>query len=139
MYKTIMVPIDLAHVDKLEKSLTTATDLAKLYDASICYVGVTASAPTSVAHSQKEFEKKFSQFAEDQGRKNGIKTSSHVVTTPDPVTEIDDRLVEAVAEVGADLVVMSSHVPGVADHLHLMSSNASYIVKHSNVAVFVIR
>ncbi|MBS3804831.1 MAG: universal stress protein [Oleiphilaceae bacterium] len=139
MYSSIMVPIDLAHIDKLDKSLTTATDLAKLYSATVCYVGVTASVPTTIAHSREEFEKKFKQFAQEQADKYDIKARSYVVTTPDPVTEIDDRLVEAVADVGADLVVMSSHVPGVADHLHLMSSNASYIVKHTNVAVFVVR
>jgi nucleotide-binding universal stress UspA family protein len=134
-----MVPIDLAHVDKLEKSLTTATDLAKFYDASVCYVGVTSSAPTSVAHNLEEFEEKLNRFAEEQGRKHNIKAHARVVTTPDPVTEVDDRLVEAVSDVGADLVVMSSHVPGVADHLHLMSSNASHITKHSSVSVFVVR
>jgi len=41
MYQKIMVPVDLAHVERLGKALGTATDLAKHYGIPVCYVGVT--------------------------------------------------------------------------------------------------
>ena len=139
MYNTIMVPVDLSHVDRLAKSLDTARDLARLYDAGICYVAIAPTAPNAVAHSEKEFREKMDQFAADQASTHGISARARVLASTDPVAEVNDLLVAAIPEVGADLVVMASHVPGIADHLHLMSSNAAYVVKHATVSVFVVR
>lgn len=139
MYKSIMVPVDLQHVDKLSKSLSTAIDLARQYDATLHYVAVTPTAPSAAAHTTEEFTRKLAQFASEQGEQHGVATDSKAIVTSDPAVELDDRLLETQREIGADLVVMASHVPGVADKLHLMSSNAGYIAKHANVSVFVIR
>lgn len=53
--------------------------------------------------------------------------------------ELDDRLLEAIRDTGADLVVMASHPPGIGDKLHIIHSNGANIVKHSNVSVFIVR
>ena len=68
MYEKIMVPVDLAHVDRLEKALTTAADLARHYRIPICYVGVTTSLPGAVAHTPAEFARKLEQFGADWPR-----------------------------------------------------------------------
>jgi universal stress protein F len=34
-----MVPVDLAHADKLTHALDTAAKLSKIYDAPVTYVG----------------------------------------------------------------------------------------------------
>ncbi len=49
MFKKIMVPVDLAHLDALEKSLTVAADLARHYKTALCYVSVTSSQPGVVS------------------------------------------------------------------------------------------
>jgi nucleotide-binding universal stress UspA family protein len=36
MYSRIMVPVDLAHIERLEKALATAADLAKHYEITMC-------------------------------------------------------------------------------------------------------
>lgn len=43
MYQTIIVPVDPGHIDKLDKTVYAAADLAGYYDARVHYVGVTAA------------------------------------------------------------------------------------------------
>jgi nucleotide-binding universal stress UspA family protein len=137
MFKKIMVPVDLAHVDQIEKALNAAADLAKHYEAKVDYVGVTTSAPTSVAHTPAEFKKKLEAFCTDQARKHGISAAAKPVVCNDPAVELDQSLSDAGDELGTDLVVMGSHHPGVMEHL--ISSNAGYLASHSDVSVFVVR
>ena len=139
MYSKIMVPVDLAHVEKLTKSLNTAITMARQHNATICYVAVSATAPSAVAHSTKELQEKLKAFAEEQGQRHDISAVAKVIETSDPSVELDKRLLNAIDECQADLVVMASHVPGVADRLHLMSSNGGDIAKHAKVSVFVVR
>ena len=139
MFKTIMVPVDLEHVDKISNSLSVAVDLARHYSASVHYVAVTPTTPSGAAHSQEEFQSKLQQFADEQGQQHGISTHSKVIVASDPATELDDKLLGTAREIQADLVVMASHVPGVADKLHLMSSNAGYVARHAEMSVFVVR
>lgn len=139
MYRKIMVPVDLQHVEKIDKSLSTAADLARLWKATVCYVAVSGQVPNRVAPNPEKFEVEMDMFAREQRERFGIETEYRVVSSVDVPVELDDKLLGAVEEVGADLVVMASHVPGVADRLHLMSSNSAYIVRHSNVSVFVVR
>ena len=51
MTKKILVPVDLAHTEKLEKALNTAADLARGTGAEIVYAGVAQSQPSEVAHN----------------------------------------------------------------------------------------
>ena len=139
MYSKIMVPVDLGHVEKIEKSLSTAAYLARSYDAPVCYVAVTGRVPNRVAPTPEKFEVELNMFAREQADRFEIETSCKVKPSVDVPVELDDKLLEAIEETGADLVVMASHVPDVPDRLHLMSSNAAYIVKHAEVSVFVVR
>lgn len=137
MYRKILVPVDLAHADRLNKALSTAADLARHYDASLCYVAVTASAPTELAHSPEEFARKLQVFADRQSAGHGQQATSKVIVSPDPAVDLDRDLLHAIEETGADLVVMASHVPGIAEHVFF--SHAGYVAAHAAVSVFVIR
>lgn len=139
MYQSILVPTDLAHVEKLHKSLQTAVHLAQQYGATLCYAAVTPNGPSSVAASAEEFEQKLKAFAAEQGETHGVKTRSVAVVAHDAAVELDDRLLDTIEETGADLVVMASHVPGLADRLHIMHSNAGRIAARAEVSVFVVR
>jgi nucleotide-binding universal stress UspA family protein len=139
MYRKILVPVDLAHTDKMVKALDTAIDIAKHYDATLCYVTVTNSTPSAAAHSPKELTEKLSVFAEEQGQSHGIDTESIVMQSADTAVELDDKLLEAIKTTGADLVVMASHAPGIGDRLHILHSNGANIVRHSDISVFVVR
>jgi nucleotide-binding universal stress UspA family protein len=139
MYSRIMVPVDLEHADKLGRTLDTAGDIARLYGATLCFVAVSGKVPNRVAPTPEKFEAELNMFAREQGDRLGVGTSSLVKSSVDVPAELDDKLLEALDEVDADLIVMASHIPGVADRLHLISSNAAWIVKHADVSVFVVR
>jgi len=137
MYRQMMVPVDLEHVSGLEKALTTAADLARHYGTPVCYVGVTTALPSPVAHTPEEFEKKLKDFAKGQADKHGLEAATRVYVSHDPTRDLDGTLLKAIEEIGADLVVMSSHRPGFPEHI--FASNAGYVASHADVSVFVIR
>lgn len=137
MYSTILVPVDLAHADKLEKSLEAAARLAKLDNARIVYCGVTAGTPGAVAHNPDEFAQKLEAFAAEQASRTGIDSSALAMTSHDPARDLDKALLQAIEDSGADLVVMASHVPGVIDHF--FASNAGWLATHAAVSVMVVR
>lgn len=137
MFSNIMIPVDLAHVDKLVHALKCAADLAGLYGATVTYVGVSAATPSSVAHSPQEFAEKLKAFAETEAGKHGHKATAHAMTSHDPSTDLDPTLLKAVDETGADLVVMASHVPNITDYI--WPSNGGTIATHAKVSVLVVR
>jgi nucleotide-binding universal stress UspA family protein len=137
MYKSIMIPVDLAHPDELEKALTTGADLAKHYRAELHAVSVTHAAPGVVAHNPSEYARKLEAFAADQTRKYGVEFRAKMMVSHDPTVDLDDTLERAASEIGADLVVMASHVPGFWDHI--FASRAGYLASHTKLSVFVVR
>ena len=138
MYKKIMVPVDLTHVEQLEKALATAADLSKHYSIPICYVSVSAVVPGPVAHNPAEFAEKLEEFAHEQARVRGLsEVSSVAYTSHDPTIDLDKTLLKAIEETDAGLVVMHSHIPGFPEYL--FGSNAGYIAMHSQVSVLVVR
>ncbi|MCT4369289.1 universal stress protein [Yangia mangrovi] len=137
MFTRIMVPVDLTHVDRLAKALNVAGDLAAHYGAQLVYVGVTAATPSAIAHTPEEYGERLADFAKAQGLAAGVTAGAHPVITHDPAVDLDPALVKAVAETGADLVVMASHIPGIADHF--WPSNGGTIAARAKVSVMVVR
>lgn len=139
MYSKILVPVNLAHTEKMTKALDTAIDIAKHYQATLFYVTVTNTTPSDAAHNPEELAEKLAAFASEQGQPHGLETQSKVIKSADTAVELDKKLVEAIKDSGADLVVMASHSPGIGDKLHFIHSNGANIVKHSDISVFVVR
>ncbi len=137
MFKNIMVPVDLAHAGDLVRALQCAGDLAKHYGATITYVGVTASAPSALAHNPKEYQAKLAEFAGAQGKAHGVTTSAHTVISHDPTADLDDALLKASKELNADLVVMASHLPNLTDYI--WPSNGGKVAAHAKASVMVVR
>ena len=137
MFTRIMVPVDLAHVSALEKALDVAASLAKQYNVPVTYVGVTSSAPSALGHNPEEFAAKLNAFGTEQGSSRGITVDTKAVISHDPTTDVDDALLATVGEIGADLVVVASHVPGLVDYI--WPSNGGRMAAHSNASVFVVR
>jgi len=137
MYNKIMVPVDLAHLEALERSLQIAADMARHYDAEICYVSVTENTPGPVARTPEEYERKLSAFAEEQKGKHGQPTSSRMMISHDPAVDLEKILVRTADEIGADLVLMATHLPHKVDAI--MPSHGDYVAKHSDLSVFLVR
>lgn len=137
MFKKLLVPVDLAHVDALMNALSAADDLAKHYHAEVCYLGVTPSTPTSVAATPAEYEKKLREFAEERAQKHQQSVSAHTVTSPDPVADLDDIVLKAIHQVGADLLVMATHLPRHLDAV--IPAHGGKIATHTDISVFLVR
>ncbi|MGI9522128.1 MAG: universal stress protein [Hyphomicrobiaceae bacterium] len=137
MYQNIMIPVDLAHRDSLEKAIDTGIDLAKLYGSNATLVGVTTSAPSSVAHNPAEFNQKLEEFAQELTEKSGIKVAAKTVISNDPTIDLDSALRKVAANLNIDLVVMASHIPGLVEYL--FASQAGYFASHAEISVFVVR
>lgn len=137
MFKKIMVPVDLRHAEAMEKAMAVAASLARLYGSSAYVVGVTQSSPTEVAKTPEEYAVKLQAFADEHAKSLGVTFEAHAETSHDPTIDLDDVLEQASDAIGADLIVMASHVPGFAEHI--FASNAGYLASHSHTSVFVVR
>ncbi len=137
MYKTIMIPVDLEHADQLDKALTIGADLAKHYGADLHAVSVTGTAPGAVARDPTDYAAKLEAFAAEQTALRGIHFKTKVMVSHDPPADLENTLKKAGSEIGADLVVMASHVPGFLEYI--FSSRAGYLASHSDLSVFVVR
>ncbi len=137
MFKKILVPVDLAHPDLFEPSLKIVADQAKHYDAEVCYVSVTANTPGSVARTPDEYRQKLEAFAQERAKVHGQPVSTHVMVCPDPIADLDDVLVDAIDEVGADLVIMQTHPPKNLDVV--LPSHGGKIATHTQASVFLVR
>lgn len=137
MFDTIMVPVDL-HMDPMVgKAMDAAGDLAKLYDANITLVSVSGSVVTDAPHTPEKARAALAAIAASLETKTGVTVTAHNITSPDVPAEVDSALMNAVDTVGADLVVMGSHVPGLVEYM--FSSHAGKLASHSKVSVFVVR
>lgn len=137
MFKKIMVPVDLAHFDVVEPSLQVVADQARHYGAEVCYVAVTATTPGAVAHTPEEYQRKLEAFAQERAKVHGQAVSARVITSPDPIADLDDVLIEVIDEVGADLVIMATHPP---KHLDVViPSHGGKIARHTRASVFLVR
>lgn len=137
MYKQIVVPVDLNHVELLEKALATAADLSQHYNAKITLLAVTGTAPSEVAHNPAEFQKKLDDFAARQSQQKGATFEAETIKSHDPAIDMEKKLDEAIHEMGADLIMMASHVPGFRDYL--FRSHAGYLASHTDISVFIVR
>lgn len=137
MYQKIMVPVDLAHVDALERALQVTGDLARLYQADVCYVSVAANTPGPVARTPAEHQRKLAAFAKRQAEAHGRPCEARLLLSHDPVADLDRLLTEAVAQIGADLVVMQTHLPRKMDAL--LPAYGGKVATHTAASVFLVR
>ena len=137
MFKKIMTPVDLTHADRLGRALDVTAEMAKTHGAEVVYVGVAASAPNALAHTPEEFAAKLDDFAAAQAAKYGHKASAHAILSHDPSVDLNRTLEAKVGELGADLVVMATHLPNVADYI--WSGHGAHVAAHSKASVFLVR
>lgn len=137
MFNRIMAPVDLAHLAGLRRALDCAADLARHYDVPISYVGVTSTAPSKLAHNPEEFGQRLRDFVSGEASAHGVRGEAHASIAHDPTTEVDDALMRAIDETGADLVVMASHVPDAIDYI--WPSNGGKLAEHAKCSVMVVR
>jgi len=137
MFKHIMVPVDLAEPDKVGRALSVAADLARHYGAPMTLVSVSGGLQGKVSHSHEEYGRRLAAFAEKIARAEAVEVGSLNYGVPDPSVEVDHKLMQAIDDLGADLVVMATHQPGWLDYI--VNSHGGRLASHAPISVFVVR
>lgn len=136
MYKTIIVPIDLAHAERGKDMIGLAGKLADK-GARTLLVNVVEDVPTYVAaelpsglieKSKKDAHRKLEKMVKAAGVNAEVQ-----VRTGSPATAI----LASAEETGADLIIIASHRPGLSDYL--LGSTAARVVRHAMCSVLVAR
>ncbi|WP_370646553.1 universal stress protein, partial [Photobacterium sp. OFAV2-7] len=50
---------------------------------------------------------------------------------------LNKKLLDAIDEIGADLILMATHIPNVSDYI--FANHGNYISDHADISVFLIR
>ncbi|MGO4572309.1 universal stress protein [Microvirga sp. 2TAF3] len=140
MFKTILVPVDLAEVEAAKPAIDRAVELAQVWDGTVRLIYVRSIVPVTYMEfmpptfdeeQQGEAEKKLADLAAKV--KLPAERVSAVVRFGSTYTEVLDEA----EKTGADLIVIGSHRPSMATYL--LGSNASTIVRHAKCSVLVVR
>ena len=139
MFKKILVPIDIGATGAVGPSLNVARSLAQMPDAKVVLFHVMTPVPDLVApHMPSGAREKaksdavaaLKAFAADHGIDDRAET---IVREGLPYRGI----IDLASEIGADLIVVASHDPGMADFL--LGTVAARVVRHAHCSVFVTR
>lgn len=136
MFKTILLPVDLAHQDEGKKILGVALSLMS-ENTEIILLYVIEDIPNwSAIDLPSNFKEKSMQSAH--------KALQSIAATTNKEVKIEVRTGHAystilkVAEaVNADLIILASHKPGLKEYF--IGSNTSKVVRHANCSVLVLR
>jgi nucleotide-binding universal stress UspA family protein len=134
MYKTILVPIDFAHQEHGREMIALARAISQS-GARIVLLNVLESIPAYVAsqlpagllaEQHENARAELEALARDTGAEVEIH-SGHASTA----------ILEHAEKIGADLIVIASHRPGLQDYF--LGSTAARVVRHAPCAVLVHR
>ena len=137
MFKSILVPIDLADTDLAKPAIATAATLSQTWNGSVRLLNVL---PVMLAeYVPADFDVQQRASSEEAltivARESGIeaKRISSVVRQGGIYHEI----LEEAAAIKADLIVMTSHRPAV--RTYFLGSNAGHVVRYARCSVLVVR
>lgn len=140
MFKTILVPVDLADVAVAQPALDKAIALAGITGAKLGLVYVRSILPvTFMEYVPPSFDEEQQADCEKQIKAlaDGLKISAGQVTTAVRMGSVYNEVLAEAERIGADLIVVGSHHPGMATYL--LGSNAATIVRHADCSVLVVR
>ncbi|MXU66560.1 universal stress protein [Oceanomicrobium pacificus] len=136
MYGKILVPVDLGHMDSAARILTKARALADA-GAHMTVLNVQEEIPSYVmSYIPEGTTEKNLQAAETSLQelmaKAGVSADLLIRSG-----KASTRILDVAEEIGADLIILGSHRPGLQDYL--IGSNAARVVRHATCAVLVDR
>lgn len=139
--ENILLPIDLGHESSWAKALPAASDLARLYGATLHVLTVIPDVgmPVVGAFFPADFAETAHRKAQDalaawmnDHMEQDVTAQAHVRTGT-----IYDEIIAAADAIGAQLIVMASHRPQMSDYL--LGPNVARVVRHARQHVFVVR
>ena len=140
MYKSILVPVDLAEDELAAPAIAAAESFATASDGTIRLVYVRSLVPITYmefvpadfdAGQQNEAEEKLAEIAAK------VKLPAERVSAKVLVGSVHGEVLAEADASGADLIVIGSHEPGML--AYVIGSNASTIVRRAKCSVLVVR
>jgi nucleotide-binding universal stress UspA family protein len=142
MYKTILVPIDLADPDLAKPAVAAALMMAQAH-GTIRLLNVLPLTPVMLAeYVPPDFEAQQRRTAEDAlaivARETGLAPAR--VSAVVRQGGIYQEILEEAGSIDADLIVMSSHRPQRhAVRTYFLGSSAGHVVRYARCSVLVVR
>ena len=140
MFKSILVPIDLADTDLARPAIATAATLSQALSGAVRILNVLPMTPVMLAeYVPADFDTQQRQTSEEAlaivARESGIDAPriSYAVRQGGIYHEI----LEEAASMKADLIVMTSHRPAM--RTYFLGSNAGHVVRYAKCSVLVVR
>jgi nucleotide-binding universal stress UspA family protein len=140
MYKTLLVPVDIADVETARPALDRAIALAQVSNGTIRLIYVRSLVPVAYMEfvpatfdldQQRDAEAKLADLAAS------LSYPADRISTVVRLGSVYNEVLQEADNTGADLVVVGSHRPTMATYL--LGSNAAAIVRHANCSVLVVR
>lgn len=140
MFQSILVPIDLADTDLAKPAIETAASLSTSSGGMVRLVNVMPMTPVMLAeYVPPDFDAQQRQSAEEAlaivARESGIE--SRRISIAVRQGGIYHEVLEEAADIGADLIVTTSHRPSMQSYF--LGSNAGHVVRYARCSVLVVR
>ena len=141
MFKSILVPVDLAEMDVVKPALDKALALAGMTGASLHLVYVRSILPvTFMEYVPPSFDEE--QQAECETKMADVVArlplaDKSKVTSAVRMGAVYNEVLSEAEEKSCDLIVVGSHHPSMSTYL--LGSNAATIVRHAPCSVLVVR
>ncbi|APF37983.1 universal stress protein [Chelatococcus daeguensis] len=140
MFKSILVPVDLAEVEVSRAAIDKAVAFANASGGQVRLIYVRSILPVTFmefvppdfdAEQQSDSEAKLKEIADT------VPLPKERVSTAVHMGAVYNEVLEEAAKMKADLIIVGSHRPAMATYL--LGSNASTIVRHAPCSVLVVR
>jgi nucleotide-binding universal stress UspA family protein len=140
MFKTILVPIDLADDSSWRKALPAAIDQVRdpgtqLHVMTVVDLNMNILAVRLPEDFSQEYREKTEHRLEEVVKRHvpsGIPVQ-HIIRDG----RIYQEIIAVAREIKADLIVMASHNPALKDYL--LGPNSARVVRHADCSVLVVR
>ena len=140
MFKSILVPIDLADTDLAKPAIATAATLSQTWSGTVRLLNVLPMTPVMLAeYVPPDFDVQQRKSSEEAlgiiAKECGL-DAAHV-TWIVRQGGIYHEILEEAAAIKADLIVMTSHRPAM--RTYFLGSNAGHVVRYAKCSVLVVR
>jgi nucleotide-binding universal stress UspA family protein len=140
MFNKILVPVDLAETELAKRAIETACAMVRATGGTVRLLNVMPMTPVMLAeYVPPDFEAQQKTASEEAV----AIIASECNLEPGRVTSvvrqggIYHEILEEAKQMGADLIVMSSHRPAMKTYF--LGSNAGHVVRYAKSSVLVLR
>jgi nucleotide-binding universal stress UspA family protein len=140
MYKSILVPIDLAHDSSWQRSLPVAAALARAFGSRLHVMTVVRDIDAML--DARYFAGVYERMIDETAGRLSSLVQRQLPPELGAETSVGqgavyDDILRTAEKLQIDLIVMASHRPEMKDYL--LGANAARVVRHARCSVFVVR